>query len=270
MAQQDELRLTGVMAQGYGVMPKSVMQDPRLTIEAKAIYAYIASFAGAGVVAFPGKAKIAADLKISEERLYTHRKQLIKCGYISVRQERGPGGTLGKTVYTLEPIAIERPDTENPSTDEPCTEKPRSEKPRTENPSHNNNSFNNNNLKNNSNKNNKSAKPTPKEVVELYHAMCPSFSRIVKVTDGRATAIKARLDDYSIEQIQQAFRMAESSDFLKGKNDRQWKATFDWIFRPGNMAKILEGNYTNRANADTKAQRNTETYYKNLDEEETL
>lgn len=262
----DELRGQGVLAQGYGITPKAVMQDDRLTIEAKAIYAYIASFAGTGTTAFPGKRKMAADLKISEERLYTHRKLLIKYGYITVTQERGANGTLGKTVYTLEPVAIERPDTDDPSADKPCAEKPCSEKPRTENPSHNNNKSKINNINNNKSKkkseSGEAAAPFPSVIVNLYHQLCPSLPKIVKLTDGRATAIRARLNDYKLEQITTAFKMAEDSDFLKGVNDRGWHANFDWIMSPGNMAKILEGNYKNK--------RGHVTAERNIEEEETL
>lgn len=262
----DELRGQGVLAQGYGITPKTVMQDDRLTIEAKAIYAYIASFAGAGTTAFPGKRKMAVDLKISEERLYTHRKLLIKCGYITVTQERGANGTLGKTVYTLEPVAIERPDTDDPSADKPCAENPCSEKPRTENPSYNNNRSKNNRINNNNSKkkseSGKAAAPSPSVIVDLYHQICPSFPRIVKLTDGRAKAIKARLNDYTLKQITTAFKMAEDSSFLKGNNERGWHANFDWIMSPGNMAKILEGNYRNKQ-SHAKAERN-------IEEEETL
>lgn len=263
--EQDELRLNGVMSRGYGVMPKSVMQDSRLTIEAKAIYAYIASFAGAGTTAFPGKKKIAEDLRISEERLYTHRKLLIKYGYITVHQERGPGGTLGKTVYTLEAIAIERPDEDKPSTDKPCAEKPCSEKPRAENPSYNNNnSLKNNNIsKNNKENNNKVKAPSPSEFKDLYHATCPSLPKIVKMTSGRIVAYRERLKEYSLDDIKRALTLAENSDFLKGKNDRGWTANFDWLMKPANMAKVLEGNYNNKTKAG-----NTPT--NNIEEEETL
>jgi hypothetical protein len=40
--------------------------------------------------------------------------------------------------------------------------------------------------------------------------------------------------------------MAEESDFLKGANDRNWVADFDWIMNDTNMAKILDGKYENR------------------------
>jgi hypothetical protein len=35
------------------------------------------------------------------------------------------------------------------------------------------------------------------------------------------------------------------SGYLNGKNDKGWKITFDWILKPVNFLKILEGNYDN-------------------------
>ena len=41
------------------------------------------------------------------------------------------------------------------------------------------------------------------------------------------------------------FEMAEASDFLKGKNPRNWSATFDWLIKDANLVKVLDGNYAN-------------------------
>jgi hypothetical protein len=43
--------------------------------------------------------------------------------------------------------------------------------------------------------------------------------------------------------------MAEASSFLKGSNDRNWTATFDWLIKDANMPKVLEGNYDDKAKA---------------------
>ena len=40
------------------------------------------------------------------------------------------------------------------------------------------------------------------------------------------------------------FELAEESDFLKGCNNRNWSATFDWLVKDANMAKVLDGNYS--------------------------
>ena len=42
------------------------------------------------------------------------------------------------------------------------------------------------------------------------------------------------------------FEKAENSSFLKGANNRNWSATFDWLIKDSNMAKTLDGNYDDR------------------------
>ena len=99
----DGLRVEGVNHKGYGIIPKALMLDRDLSLEAKAIYAYIASFAGAGETAFPGRDKILRDLDISKTRYYKHFDQLKDAGYISVVQENlgGNGHGFQNNVFTL-------------------------------------------------------------------------------------------------------------------------------------------------------------------------
>lgn len=84
-------------------------------------------------------------------------------------------------------------------------------------------------------------------IKDAYNTTCPSLPAIKSLSDARKKAIKARLNQYSVEEICEAFEKAEASDFLKGKNDRNWTANFDWIIKDANIAKILDGNYDNRA-----------------------
>jgi len=77
-----------IYAKGYGVIAKQVMQDRRLSIEAKAIYAYLCSYAGAGESAFPSVKKMCYDMQIDIKRFYKHRKQLEEHGYIEVQHRR--------------------------------------------------------------------------------------------------------------------------------------------------------------------------------------
>ena len=85
------------------------------------------------------------------------------------------------------------------------------------------------------------------QIADLYNETCVSFPRLTKLSDSRKKAIRARLKQYSVDDFRRMFEMAESSDFLKGKNDRNWSATFDWMVKDANMAKILDGNYQDKA-----------------------
>ena len=84
------------------------------------------------------------------------------------------------------------------------------------------------------------------QIVDLYHSICTSFSKIRRITPSRRDAIKARLNTYTLDDFKTMFENAEASSFLKGKNDRNWTANFDWLIKDANMAKVLEGNYADR------------------------
>jgi len=87
--------------------------------------------------------------------------------------------------------------------------------------------------------------PVPySEIADLYNSICTSFPRLNNLSDARKRAIKARFSQYGIEDFRRLFETAENSAFLKGKNDRNWTATFDWLIKDANMAKVLDGNYS--------------------------
>lgn len=83
-------------------------------------------------------------------------------------------------------------------------------------------------------------------VVDLFHSICISFPKVRSLSDARKKAIKARLNTYTMDDFKTVFENAEGSSFLKGKNDRNWSANFDWLIADKNMAKVLEGNYADR------------------------
>lgn len=86
------------------------------------------------------------------------------------------------------------------------------------------------------------------QIADMYNDTCVSFPRLTTLSEARKKAIKARLKVYSIEDFKRLFEKAEASSFLKGANDRNWSATFDWMLKDSNMAKILDGNYDNKSN----------------------
>lgn len=90
-------------------------------------------------------------------------------------------------------------------------------------------------------------------IADLYNETCVSFPRLRSLSDSRKKAIKARFNSgYTLEDFKAVFEAAENSSFLKGKNDRNWSATFDWMIKDGNMAKILDGNYADKTKPTSK------------------
>ena len=83
------------------------------------------------------------------------------------------------------------------------------------------------------------------QIADMYNDTCVSFPRLSKLSESRKKAIRARLNQYTIDDFKRMFELAEESDFLKGANGRNWTATFDWMVKDSNMAKILDGNYKN-------------------------
>lgn len=87
--------------------------------------------------------------------------------------------------------------------------------------------------------------PDYKEIVNLFNEICgKKLPQITVLSANRKKAIRSLLKTFSQEQIFEAFKAVKDSDFLTGENSRKWKATFDWIIKEQNMAKILDGNYT--------------------------
>lgn len=89
--------------------------------------------------------------------------------------------------------------------------------------------------------------PSPRQIIDLFNSICVSFPSVRSLSEARKKAIKARLNTYTIDDFRRCFEIAESSSFLKGGNDRNWTATFDWLIKDANLPKVLEGNYDNKA-----------------------
>lgn len=151
--QSDMLVFENAAAHGFGTIPKLVMLDPQLTPQAKAIYAYFASFAGAGTTAFPRRTTIMRELRIgSVETYYRHFNQLIEQEYLSVEQRKADG-RFDYCVYHLHEEVLREAMSEKPihggklPPDRPAmSEKAMSEKPVSEKSVHQN--FGQANIKN--------------------------------------------------------------------------------------------------------------------------
>lgn len=86
-------------------------------------------------------------------------------------------------------------------------------------------------------------------IMDAYNTTCTSLTAIKIMNDKRKQAVKARfVQDFhgNMGEVRAFFRKVAASDFLCGRNDRNWTANFDWLMKPSNAVKVLEGNYDNR------------------------
>lgn len=100
-----------------------------------------------------------------------------------------------------------------------------------------------------------SPSPSPKDLKDIlpygsvrdaFLSLCQSLPKIKSLTEKRKTAIKARFNDgATLADFEEVFRLTEASDFLTGRSGKWAGADFDWILKPANWTKILEGNYAN-------------------------
>ncbi len=85
MSENNKIELSGIFANGYGIIPKALMQRQDLTISEKAIIAYFLSYTGAGSnTCFPSYAQICQDLRISKTTLSKCIHSIENKGYIKI------------------------------------------------------------------------------------------------------------------------------------------------------------------------------------------
>lgn len=219
---------------------QDVMRNASLEPESKSIYAYLACFAGDKDNCHPSRKLMLKELKMSEQRFSKYMNALLAAGVVKVTRERD-GNIFGKNIYTItHKVIIAEENAESGCSEIPHTENEYTENKHTE-------CEHARNMDTNNNTNRDREYINYQQIADMYNNTCVSFPRVTKLSDSRKKAIKARLKQYSVEDFQRLFTMAEESSFLKGKNDRNWSANFDWLIKDANMAKVLDGNYIDKS-----------------------
>lgn len=208
---EDQVKLSGVLEEGYGISPKMVMRDTDLTIESKAIYAYMASFAGNGANAFPKIATACKDLNISKDRFVKHREYLIEKGYITIEKHRKEG-KFENNVYVLNTtVSLKHRHGKTPTRYFGDT---------------NNNNINNNSVNNN--------------IYTIFeHWKNQNIINHRELTQKMKSAINARLKSYSVDELKQAI-----SNYQEILNSDEYYWTHKWtiqdFMKPDNVVRFLD------------------------------
>lgn len=93
----------------------------------------------------------------------------------------------------------------------------------------------------------KSCEKKEKEIFDYYNSNRNNMKEATVLSLQRVREVRFLLEDYGEDKVKQMIDKAGKSDFLNGLvKGRDFKAGFDWIFKPSNFIKILEGNYDNK------------------------
>ena len=82
-------------------------------------------------------------------------------------------------------------------------------------------------------------------IKDIYNQFCTNLPQVQKITEKREKAIDKFLKEFTEEQFIEICILANSTDFLIGKNEKGWKADFDFLMRIDKATNILEGKYNN-------------------------
>jgi len=105
--------------------------------------------------------------------------------------------------------------------------------------------------------NNLSSKPDKEPAPTLFDVYTPILERwntfarennlhiIISIKKNRLTSLRQRLKEKEFD-FDNILEMIKQSPHLIGENERGWTVTFDWILKPSNYIKIIEGQFLKR------------------------
>jgi hypothetical protein len=86
-------------------------------------------------------------------------------------------------------------------------------------------------------------------VIEAWNTLQDvGISPVTKISPSskRYTNLKARIREYSLDDVLKAISYIPDSPWLLGQNNRGWTITFEWFVKPNNFPKVLEGQYLSK------------------------
>lgn len=84
--------------------------------------------------------------------------------------------------------------------------------------------------------------------LELFCNICKTLPKPKELTDERKLMIdmaNIKLKEYG-KTLEELFKIVDASDFLSGRNGKWTGCNLEWVLKPANITKIMEGNYANQ------------------------
>ena len=109
-------------------------------------------------------------------------------------------------------------------------------------------------------------------LVSFFNKTLEKFKSVIPVIKDikgkRRDSVRARARERGKKSLVVVFENAAKSDYLNGRNDKSFIANFDWLVRPNNFIKVLEGNYNNKSTASERTSEQYREYQERIRREE--
>jgi uncharacterized protein YdaU (DUF1376 family) len=85
----------------------------------------------------------------------------------------------------------------------------------------------------------------PDEFLSAWNEHRGELPRVLGLSEGRRRKIQTRVrEGLTVERFTEAVKVSAVTPFLRGNNQRKWRANFDWLLEnDSNLLKVLEGKY---------------------------
>ena len=218
----------------------TALRDENLSLKAKGLYSMIQSYVTIENFTLY-KNTLIKQCKDKEGSFNTTWKELKDNGYLVQEKKRTSSGS-----FYYEYDLLDEPFT-TPQLSTPGSSTPGSSTPG-KTGVYNNTDLSNTDLSNtdlskceNSSTTEKVEKEFVDTVIKKWNDI--GLNAVRNIKGKRLDSLHARIKEYSKDDVLTVIENVKYSDFLKGNNNRNWTADIDWILKPNNFVKVLEGNY---------------------------
>lgn len=247
----------------YAVIPANIRYDKDLTANSKLLYGEITALCNEKGYCWATNNYFAELYGVGKNTISNWIGQLIKKGYLfsEIKYKFGTNEIDKRYLKLTEKPILKSNDTYNEKMEYPISKNndtynekmndptPKNQNaPITKNWKENNTILNNtinNTLDNNTISKDIVCRTKVQPIIDKWNEL--GLQKIIAITPGtnRYTLLNARIKSYGLDNILRAIENIAGSKFLKGQNKNGWIITFDWLIKPNNFIKVLEGNYNN-------------------------
>ncbi|ACD50980.1 helix-turn-helix domain-containing protein [Clostridium botulinum] len=229
----------------YAIIPANVRYDKDLTANAKLLYGEITALCNEKGFCWATNNYFADLYGVSKNTISVWINNLVKKGYLISEFKYKPGTNEIDKRYlkiNVNPV-INKDDTPTEKTEYPIQENRDTLSRKIGKRIIQVNNTINNTIDNTISKDIVSCTKAVQQVIDAWNEL--KLQKVVGIKSGtnRQKLLNARIKEYGIENVLKAISNIQNSSFLKGQNNKSWVITFDWLIKPNNFIKVLEGNY---------------------------